>query len=57
VAGAGGVPPRPLRQLADPPALSCSIAMSFALLYAVVRFLLEALLTRRQSEVRIAELS
>jgi len=44
-------------KLADPPALSCSIAMSFALLYAVVRFLLEALLTRRQSEVRIAELS
>jgi len=31
--------------------------MSFALLYAVVRFLLKALLTRRQSEVRIAELS
>ena len=34
--------------VADRPALSCSLAMSFALLYAVVRFLLDALLTRRQ---------
>jgi len=39
--------------VADPPALSCCIAMSFALLYAVIRFILEALLTRRQSRVRL----
>src|SRR5262245_9990899 len=37
----------------DWPGLSCSPAMSFALLYAVVRFLLDALLTRRQSASRL----
>jgi hypothetical protein len=29
----------------------CSSVMSFALLYSLVRFLLDALLTRRQSEL------
>jgi putative transposase len=31
----------------------CSSVMSFALLYSLVRFLLDALLTRRQSELRL----
>jgi hypothetical protein len=33
--------------------VSCSSVTSFALLYSLVRFLLDALLTRRQSELRI----
>src|SRR5262249_38722933 len=37
----------------DGPGLPCPPAMSFALLYAVVRFLLDALLTRRQSASRL----
>ncbi len=31
----------------------CSSVMSFALLYSLVRFLLDAMLTRRQSELRL----
>ena len=33
--------------------MPCSSVMSFALLYSLVRFLLDALLTRRQSELRL----
>jgi len=33
--------------------VSCSSTMSFALLYSVVRFLLDALLTRRQSDLQL----
>src|SRR5262245_10481896 len=37
----------------NPDYLPCSSAVSLALLYSIVRFLLDAILTRHQSELRL----
>jgi hypothetical protein len=44
---------RAWREAAGDPPLQCSSSMSFALIYSVDRFLLHALLTRHQSELRL----